>query len=75
MLLPKKTKALLKDLEEVRNQMEDLLEDQTVANLPRAYNRVKDSFDNVLQKIEDGDYETTDEERDSETTKVNTDDK
>ena len=57
MKLTEKQKELLKDLEVVRSEMEVLLEDETIISLPRAYRMVKDNFDAVLQKLEDGEYQ------------------
>lgn len=66
MLLNSKQKKLLDDLNDVRNRMESLLEDETVISLPRTFTKIKDEFDSVLQGLEDGEYEPDIEETESE---------
>lgn len=67
MEISKNHKELLKDLEEVRKEMDVILEDETVLSLPKEFQRLKDKFDHVLQCIEDGEYE-----EDAEATKEET---
>lgn len=57
MEISKNHKELLKDLEEVRKEMDTLLEDESILSLPKTFQRLKDEFDHVLQCIEDGEYE------------------
>ncbi len=57
-------KKLQSNLEDLRSRMETLLEDETVLDLPRRYNKIKDDFDEILTDMEDGNYNS--KERDEE---------
>jgi hypothetical protein len=51
------TRKLLKELENLRGDMDVLLEDETVLSLPKAYERLKDRFDYILNDLEEGKYD------------------
>lgn len=61
-----KMKKLLKTLEDVRTEMETMLEDETILTFPKAFRRMKDNFDDVIVAVEAGDYNEEKEEDDEE---------
>lgn len=57
MILKGKQKELFIDLEKVRGEYETVLDDSSVKSLPRALERINDKFDEILQKLEDGEFQ------------------
>jgi uncharacterized protein YoxC len=60
-MTPKEAK-LFKDLEEIRNTLETLVDDETVKTMPKAIKDLTNQFDAILQDIEDGEYREESEE-------------
>ena len=55
--MTEKMMKLLKAMEDVRTDMETMLEDETIASLPKAYKRMRDNFDTIIIDVESGAYE------------------
>lgn len=66
MALGAKQKELLKKLEDISNRMDTLLEDETVASLTKAYNRIKEDLGDLIQAVEDGDFQEEPEEEEED---------
>lgn len=59
-------KALLKALEGIRAEYETAIDDESIKSLPREMKRIHDKFDELLQKLEDGEFEDEDEEEEDD---------
>lgn len=52
---------LLKDLELLRAQLESITEDEGINTYMKSHSKLMDKFDEILQGMEDGDYDKEDE--------------
>jgi molecular chaperone GrpE (heat shock protein) len=54
--LADKQKKLLSELENIRSEMDTILSDESVVSFPKAYKTMTDNFDDVIQRLEDGEF-------------------
>jgi regulator of replication initiation timing len=64
--LSKNHKKLHGELEDIYNPLDTLLEDETMKSFPKAFEKLKDKLGDIIQSIEDGDYEEEEVEEDKE---------
>lgn len=64
--LSTKQKELLRTMEDLRSEYEQVTDDCSIKSFPKAFERINDQFDELIQKVEDGEFmeeaETKEEE-------------
>jgi predicted thioredoxin/glutaredoxin len=60
--LSKLHKKLLSELEDIYSTMDTFLDDETVSTVVKSFGKLKDKLGDIVQSIEDGEYEEEVEE-------------
>ncbi len=60
--LSKLHKKLLSELEGIYSEMDTFLDDETVSTVVKSFGKLKDKLGDIVQSIEDGEYEEEVEE-------------
>jgi predicted thioredoxin/glutaredoxin len=61
--LSKLHKKLLSELEGIYSEMDTFLDDETVSTVVKSFGKLKDKLGDIVQSIEDGEYEEVEEEK------------
>ena len=60
--ISKKHKELISELEGVSNTMDMILDDEAIVSFPKAFKIIARELDDIIQKLEDGEFEDEEQE-------------